>query len=115
MHSPEEKKKELEEHLKEDVKQISVPEPRSFSDGMVANPLRSGKFRNKPCLCGSGSKVKSCCGIPVKVPVNLGMFHYHVLRRDQAKAEFFAKAWEEDIAAANKLLEENEKHTGNQA
>ena len=27
------------------------------------NPLASGKFRNAPCVCGSGKKVKKCCGI----------------------------------------------------
>lgn len=88
-------------------------EPQLTSQGMVRNPLRVGKYRNKKCLCGSDRKVKNCCGIPVEVPSNLGNFHKAVLDRDQARAQFFAKAWEDDIKAANKLIEESKNENGN--
>lgn len=28
----------------------------------MSNPLYSGKIRNEKCYCGSGKKVKKCCG-----------------------------------------------------
>jgi septal ring factor EnvC (AmiA/AmiB activator) len=31
-------------------------------EGMILNPLKKGKAKNLPCLCGSGKKVKRCCG-----------------------------------------------------
>lgn len=31
-------------------------------EGMVSNPLTKGKANNLPCICGSGKKVKRCCG-----------------------------------------------------
>ena len=33
-----------------------------LSEGWVSNPLHSGKIRNNLCICGSGKKVKKCCG-----------------------------------------------------
>jgi hypothetical protein len=30
--------------------------------GMVSNPLTKGKAKNLPCPCGSGKKIKRCCG-----------------------------------------------------
>lgn len=34
----------------------------NLSPGWVSNPLHSGTIRNEPCICGSGKKVKKCCG-----------------------------------------------------
>lgn len=34
----------------------------NLSGGWLSNPLYSGKIRNDPCVCGSGKKVKKCCG-----------------------------------------------------
>lgn len=31
-------------------------------DKKYFNPISSGKFRNHPCHCGSGKKIKKCCG-----------------------------------------------------
>ena len=31
-------------------------------EGYVENPLRTGKYRNMKCICGSEIKVKKCCG-----------------------------------------------------
>lgn len=33
-----------------------------LSEGWISNPLYSGHVRNDPCICGSGKKVKKCCG-----------------------------------------------------
>lgn len=35
---------------------------------VVSNPLRNGTLRNCPCLCGSGKKIKKCCGTAMAVP-----------------------------------------------
>lgn len=35
---------------------------------IVSNPLRKGELRNCPCLCGSGKKIKKCCGKAMAVP-----------------------------------------------
>lgn len=32
------------------------------------NPLIKGRVRNLPCICGSGKKIKSCCGTKRLVP-----------------------------------------------
>lgn len=29
---------------------------------MYKNPLAKGKYRNTPCICGSGKKIKKCHG-----------------------------------------------------
>tara|TARA_R110000803_G_C11989469_1_gene321873 strand:+ start:19884 stop:20165 length:282 start_codon:yes stop_codon:yes gene_type:complete len=29
----------------------------------VANPFRTGVLRNSSCMCGSGKKMKKCCGM----------------------------------------------------
>lgn len=35
----------------------SINEPKLFR-----NPLHIGSLRNRPCLCGSGKKIKQCHG-----------------------------------------------------
>lgn len=32
------------------------------------NPLSAGKYRNNPCVCGSGKKIKKCHGIKSTIP-----------------------------------------------
>lgn len=77
---------------------------------MMKNPLRVGKYRNKECLCGSKKKVKHCCGAHIEVPTNLGQFWIHVIAGDKVRAQFFAEAWQDDMKAANKMIEENKKN-----
>jgi len=33
-----------------------------LKENFTRNPLKSGKLRNLPCICGSGKKMKKCCG-----------------------------------------------------
>jgi hypothetical protein len=73
---------------------------------MMPNPLKIGKYRNKKCLCGSGIKVKFCCGVMKDVPVNLGKMHQCTLNRDIAGATHFSKLWAQDLNNAKKLIEE---------
>jgi preprotein translocase subunit SecA len=28
----------------------------------VMDPKKKGRYRNAPCACGSGKKIKKCCG-----------------------------------------------------
>jgi hypothetical protein len=41
------------------------------AEEMHVNPLAAGRYRNLACPCGSGAKVKRCCGkypaLPAKV------------------------------------------------
>lgn len=37
-------------------------QPNRLKDGYDYNPLGAGEFRNKLCICGSGKKIKKCCG-----------------------------------------------------
>ncbi len=41
---------------------------KRLNPGNKFNPLNTGKYANKKCICDSGKKVKKCCGIPVWLP-----------------------------------------------
>ena len=38
---------------------------------VVYNPLCSGKWANKPCVCGSGKKIKKCHGQYRAIPIEM--------------------------------------------
>jgi uncharacterized protein YecA (UPF0149 family) len=35
---------------------------------LFRNPLHIGSLRNKPCVCGSGKKIKNCHGVKYILP-----------------------------------------------
>ena len=41
------------------------------SKGYSSNPLVNSKLRNFKCPCGSGNKVKKCCGRVIYIPSDL--------------------------------------------
>lgn len=48
-----------------DAKPDQVDKPKDEKPKKVAmyvNPLAKGKYRNAPCVCGSGKKIKKCHG-----------------------------------------------------
>lgn len=45
----------------------------------VFNPLHTGKHFNKPCICGSGKKVKKCCGVEVAIKKDLAVLVFDAM------------------------------------
>jgi hypothetical protein len=56
-------------------------------EGFTQNPLRAGKYRNLPCLCGSGVKTKKCCGQELLVPSELAKELKGIEQMEAEKAE----------------------------
>jgi len=58
-------RRHLHEVLREEMTDKQAAEGSvSLSDHRSVLGRRLGKARNKPCPCGSGKKLKRCCGAP---------------------------------------------------
>lgn len=70
------------------------------STGRYFNPLSNGSNRNRPCVCGSGKKIKKCHGVKSSVTKDefdeiIRLIHEFNVRYKTAFAEQAKKAIEE--------------------
>lgn len=87
-----------------------MKEPRYF------NPLSNGSNRNRPCVCGSGKKIKKCHGVESSVSKDeydriIRMIHQFNVRYKTAFAENAKKALEE-LDARQQQQETKDNDTG---
>lgn len=96
--TPEEKQEAVEQSMRDPYdpelqeKRIKdYQESKKDKNPPMRNPLRLGRVRNKKCICGSGVKIKNCCGVPVWVEWKIGQLFTAAIRGDQFTFDYIKK------------------------
>lgn len=94
-------------HVVDDKKvpKIQVPDPNL----KYFNPLAAGEYRNNPCVCGSGKKIKKCHGKERKVSLDERREIVRMVNEFNIKFQTeFAKQAEQAIKEENERKERAE-------
>lgn len=96
--TPEEKQEAVERSMKgpydtelQEKRIKEYQDSKKPNNPPMKNPLRLGGIRNKKCVCGSGIKIKKCCGIPVWVEWKIGQLFLAAIRGDQFTFDYIKR------------------------